>query len=266
VASARAQLEQARVNLERTTVEAPFDGRVREKQADVGQSVTPGTPLGRVFASDYAEVRLPVPVAELAYLDVDLTGAMEDGPETLLAADLAGERRTWPARIVRTAGAVDADTRMLALVARVDRPYGEKPGEKPGEAKHAVAAPLPMGLFVEATIAGRRAEGVIVLPRSALRDGLGGLEGPDLGDPGDRRRQGSGRVLVVEPGAGGEDGSGPDRLRFREVRLLRLSGDRAVVSGGLEEGERIVVSPLETPVDGMAVRVAGDGAQRKGAR
>lgn len=249
--SARAQLEQARVNLERTSVEAPFDGRVREKQADLGQSVSPGTPLGRVFATDYAEVRLPVPVDQLAYLEVDLTGAMEDGPGVALSAELAGARRTWPARIVRTAGAIDADTRMLGLVARVDRPYGDRPGEPAAVA----GVPLPMGLFVDATIAGRPVEGVIVLPRSALREPPGGSGRPSgrgSGD-GDARSAGTrGHVLVVEPG---EDGN-PGRLRFRPVRLLRLEGDRAVISEGLEPGEKVAISPLDAPVDGMAVRVA----------
>lgn len=262
--SARAQLEQARVNLERTTVEAPFDGRVRAKEADVGQSVSPGTPLGRVFGTDYAEVRLPVPVAQLAYLDLDLTGAMSDGPETALTADLAGARRTWPARIVRTAGAIDADTRMLGLVARVDRPYGNRPGEPAAVA----GAPLPMGLFVDATIAGRPAEDVIVLPRSALRERpeasgdriRGGrtrdpvAEGPEEGALGAGSPRQWAHVLVVDPA----DGDGPDRLRFRRVRLLRLEGERALISEGLEEGERVAVSPMDAPVDGMAVQVTED--------
>lgn len=271
--SARAQLEQARLNLERTTVRAPFAGRVREKTADVGQSVTAGAALGRIFATDYAEVELPVPVAQLGYLDVDLTGAMDDGPAVTLGASLGGTRHTWPARIVRTAGAIEPRTRMLGLVARVDRPLD--PARRRGSgATAASAAPLPMGLFVDATIAGRRAEGVYVLPRAAMREGArreeatSGATNPD-GAPGDRTETASldrptGWVLVAEPSDGSSDapGGSPDggaeetaRLRFRAVEILRRDGDRVIVSSGLAPGERVAISPLDTPVDGMAVRL-----------
>jgi len=264
VASAKAQREQARLNLERTTVRAPFAGRVREKMADVGQSVTPGAALGRIFATDYAEVELPVPVAELGYLDVNLTGAMADGPAVTLGASLGGARHTWPARIVRTAGAIEARTRMLGLVARIDRPLDPSRGS---------ATPLPMGLFVDATIAGRRAEGVFVLPRAAMREGdrpeetASGAASPasEAGRAGETASldRPTGWVLVADQAPGPSDAprDGADgveetaRLRFRKVEILRLDGDRVIVSSGLRPGERVAISPIDTPVDGMAVRL-----------
>lgn len=242
--SARARLERAEVDLQRTRVVAPFDGRVRQKLADVGQSVTPGARLGQVFATDSAEVRLPVPISELRFLEVDLTQPMADGPAVELTADLAGERRSWPARLVRSAGEIDPATRMLGLIARVDRPYA--PREEAG------GVPLTMGLFVDATIAGRREEGLIVLPRGALREGPAGAASEDPA---------TGWVLTVERGtetaaSGAADDGEYDRLRFRRVEVLREVGDRAVVSGGLEAGDLVAISPIDTPVDGMAVRVA----------
>ena len=234
VAAAKAGVERARLDLSRTSVAAPFLGRVEEKQVDVGQSVTPGTPLATVYAVDYAEIRLPVPVTELEYLDLDLAAEMERGPPVALSATLGGTRRTWRGRVVRTAGGIDPQTRMLPVVARVDRPYGEAARE--------AGSPLPVGLFVEAEIAGRSAEDVFVLPRAALRETGRWREGEPS------------KVLVVEPGAGDE----PARLRFREVWILRLVGDEAVISRGLDAGELVCVSPLETPTDGMVVRVTRD--------
>ncbi|MFP3941978.1 MAG: efflux RND transporter periplasmic adaptor subunit [Thermoanaerobaculia bacterium] len=237
--AARSAVDKARLDLERTSVEAPFPGRVEAKQADLGQSVSPGTPLATVYAIDYAEIRLPVQVSELGYLDLDLapgggddpSGSVDSGPEVLLSAQLGGGRHTWRGRIVRTAGGIDPETRMLPVIARVDRPFGEAARE--------AGAPLPVGLFVEARIAGREAEGVYVLPRSAMRRT-------------GRWREGElGAVLVAESASGDE----PARLRFRDVRILRVVGDEAVVSAGLEPGDLVVVSPLETPTDGMPVRV-----------
>ena len=92
VAAARAALLNAERNLERTEIRAPFAGRVRQKQVDVGQFVSPGSPLGTVYAVDYAEIRLPLPDEELAFLDLPLVyrgeAAKKSGPEVDAARDL----------------------------------------------------------------------------------------------------------------------------------------------------------------------------------
>lgn len=217
--AAQAALAAAELDLSRTTVRAPFHGRVRDKLADLGQFVGPGTPIVRAYATDYAEIRLPVSLEDLAFLDVDLGGLGADPLPVDLSAQVAGGRPTWPARVVRTAGEVDPATRMLELIARVDRPY-EQPGRPP----------LAVGLFVEAKIEGRRVDGVVDLPRTALRGGD--------------------RVLVVDD---------ESRLRFRDVTVLRREGNRTLIAAGLTPGEKVCTSPLETPIDGMRVRLAEGG-------
>ncbi len=220
--AAEAALEQARLNLERTRVRAPFDGRVRSKLADRGQYVGRGTRLAEVYSTDVAEVRLPVPKSELAFLELDLNNPLAtDGPAVELSTELGRERLTWPARVVRTGGEFDQRTRMLDLFARVDDPLGRRAAD---------ATPLPMGLFVDAEIAGLTVGDAVTLPRSALRDGD--------------------RVLVVDDG---------ERLRFRDVEVLRRGHDQVVIIGGLASGELICVSPLETVVDGMRVRTLVEG-------
>ena len=73
--SAQAQLDQARRNLERTTVRAPFSGRVRQRTVGVGQSVGPGTALGTIFAIDFAEVRLPIAARDMPFLILQINFA-----------------------------------------------------------------------------------------------------------------------------------------------------------------------------------------------
>ncbi len=221
LAAAEASLEVAERNLRRTSIRAPFLCRVREKMVDVGQYVTPGVPVASIFAIDYVEVRLPIPDAELAYLDLPFNyrgdQAQEDGPDVLLHADFAGKRREWLGRIVRVEGEIDPVSRVVYAVAQVDDPYGRKAG---GE-----AMPLAIGLFVEVDIAGREIEGAVVLPRSAVRN--------------------HNTVLVVDD---------ESRLRFREVDVLRLGGDEAIVVDGLDRGDKVCVSMLEAVTDGMKVR------------
>jgi RND family efflux transporter MFP subunit len=219
VAAAEAALAQARLDLERCTLRAPFAGRVWQKRVDAGQYVRKGDEVARIYSVDYAEVRLPVPLADLAYVDLPLAGAeaRDGGPAVLLSARLGGETVQWPGRVVRTLGEVDVRTRMVTAVARVEDPYGRQ--ARPPR------APLAVGLFVEAEIEGRPAGPVYLIPRAAMR-------GPD-------------RVMVVDA---------QERLRLRLAQVVRLEGERVVLRGGVEPGDRVCLSPLDAPVDGMRVR------------
>lgn len=223
LAAAEADLRMAQLNLERTVIRAPFGGRLAEKAVDVGQYVSHGQPVATIHAIDYAEVRLPIPHQELRFLDVPLSYRDGDapGPEPFVAlkSNFTGRETTWPARIVRTEGEVDDRTRMIYLVARVIDPYGRN-----GESGR---PPFAIGLFVEAEIAGKTVHDAVLLPREALQNG-------------------EERVLIVDE---------EDRLRYREVEVVRLQGEEAVIDGrSFGTGERICVSALDIVVDGMQVR------------
>lgn len=132
---ARAGLEQARRDLERSQIRAPFDGRVRDEHVDIGQFVTRGNVLGRLYATDYAEIRLPIPDHEIAFLDlpdprIATPETLREGPEVILRAVFAGRPFEWRGRIVRTEAEIDAKSRMMNVVARVDDPYRESDAER----------------------------------------------------------------------------------------------------------------------------------------
>ncbi|MCR9276659.1 MAG: efflux RND transporter periplasmic adaptor subunit [Pseudomonadaceae bacterium] len=216
---ARAAFRQAQIDLNRTTITAPFDGLVRSESVDVGQFIGRGTNIGTIYASDSVEVRLPLADSQLAYLalPVGVQGQIAEDmqPNVTLSAYYAGQDLTWTGKIVRTESEIDSRSRMINVVARVDTT--------------SQAIPLAVGLFVEATIEGALAREVVVLPRSALRNGE--------------------QVLVVDS---------DNRLQFRDVKLLRLHKDEVLIRSGLQAGERVCVSPLQTAVDGMRVETIAD--------
>ena len=220
--AARASQEQAGLALERTRIRAPYEGRVLTKIVDLGQYVNPGAPVARIYAVDYAEIRLPVPHEQLAYLDLVYNARSElapaSRPKARVHADFAGAPHTWQGEIVRIEGEIDARTRMVNLVARVEAPYDR--GDDQGR------APLLAGLFVEVEILGRVARNIAVIPRTALR--------------------GANQVLVID---------NDDRLRFRQVDLLRLEAENALIRSGLAGGERVCISTLDAVVEGMQVRI-----------
>ena len=219
-----AAAEQAERDLGRTEIRAPYRGRVREEGVDVGQFVNRGQAVAKLYAVDFAEVRLPIPDEELAYLDLPMlyrgeNGDGAEGPQVLLSARFAGAQHTWRGRVVRTEGEIDPKSRMVHVVARIADPYLRE-GDRP---------PLSVGLFVEAEILGQEVTDVVVVPRRALR--------------------GKNTVWVVDA---------ESRLRFRSVEVLRTARDQAVIGAGIDGADRVCISVLEAAVDGMRVRVAGD--------
>ena len=222
VAGAEAGLERAERDLERADIVAPYAGRVRRKDVDIGQFVRVGDAVATIYAVDVAEVRLPLPDEQLAFLDLPLSyrgGADQPQPRVTLRATFAGEAHEWQARIVRTESEIDPVSRMVHAVAEVVDPYAPGPNRR--------RPPLAVGMYVEAEIAGRTARGIAVVPRVALR--------------------GRDQVLVVDA---------EDRLSFREVDILRATTDAIYVQRGLADGELVVVSPLDTPTEGMRVQLA----------
>jgi RND family efflux transporter MFP subunit len=159
VDSALAQLEQARRNLERAKVRAPFDGRVLERLVGLGQSVSPGTRLGTIYAIDYAEVDLPLSGKDLGFVRLPET-AGDPALEVVLQDAVNPGESSWKARIVRTQGTLDPSSLELFAIARIEDPFGRESG----------LPPLRIGQPVLATIHGKVLEKVVEIPRSAIRE------------------------------------------------------------------------------------------------
>lgn len=225
LSAAEAAVADAELDLERTRVRSPFDARVRSEQVDVGQFVARNTELARLYPTDRVEVVLAVADAELFALEHDALRGEGTPPPVELRADFGGAERLWHGRVVRSEGEIDVATRTVRLVAEVDDPFVLAPGDDPAR------VPLELGLYVRATILGRTLPDIARLPRAALR-------------PGDV-------VFVID---------GEDRLWRREVEVVRRDRESIYVSAGLQSGERVCLSPLETAVDGMRVRVHAEGA------
>lgn len=222
LASARAALEAAlaaeeaaKRNLDRCEIRAPFDGMVARAGVRPGQFAALATPLGELFATDVAEVRLPLIASDLSFIDLPRPGAkvaLVQAPKVTLS----GWGAEWVGRVVRSEGTVDPLNRMVYVVAQITDPYG-----LPND----TVAPLRSGMFVQASIEGRTQEGVVVLPRHALR--------------------GKNQVWIVSE----------NKLTFRTVKVAFADAKQVIVAAGIQPGEQVVVSLLAAVVDGMGVKV-----------
>lgn len=218
VQSAEATLFRARQDLERTKVKANFDALIKSKSVGLGQYVNTGSQVANLYGTNTAEVRLPIPDQQLAYLNLPKQGDENTYPDVRLSGIFAGEEKEWFGKLVRTEGVVEESNRLTYLVAQIDDPYGLDP-------KTNRDTSLRFGTFVKAEIAGKEQEGLITLPRQALYYNKQVL------------------TLVNE-----------NEIKLADVTLARTESNTIFVSGGLEDGQEIIVTPVQNPANGMKVK------------
>lgn len=219
VASAQAALKQAQLNLKRTCITAPFSGRIRSEQIDIGQVVRAGGSVATLSGSDEVEVIVSLPFDDLRWLQVPgPNGGSGSAAVVTLPGNASG--RSWNGEVDRSLGEVDARGRMLQVAVRVADPYLLRE-------KSAAPPYLEVGMFVDVQFTGPQLKQVIELPRRALRD--------------------NDRVWLMDP-----DG----KLRIRPVEVLRRQRESVLIGSGLEAGETVVLTTLNAAADGLRLRTA----------
>lgn len=216
LAAAEAALRSAELDLNRASIRAPFTGRLRERRANVGDYVGPGSPVAVMFATDVMEIRVPLTDADLASMRIPVgftATSANPGPAAHVSNVTGGRINAWEGRLVRTEASVDARTRLVYGVVEVRDPFN---------ARH--AAPLAPGMFVSARLEGSSRETLVAAPRSALK-----------------RNE---FVYVV---------TADNTIDVREVRAAQTTADEVLFREGVADGERVVVSVLTSPRQGMAV-------------
>lgn len=221
--AARARLRQAEIELERTRILAPYDGRILAKKVDLGQFVSPGNPLAEIYASDAVEIRLPISSEEQQYLQLpeNYQGerqAEQPGARVLFSSQVGKQTHQWQGRLIRTEGSVDIRSRQLFVVGQIDDPYTHEEGRPP----------LKIGQFLEARIFGQQLEDVFVLPRLAVR--------------------GEKTILLVDA---------DNRLRRQELEIIWRDEKSLVARGPSLAGARLSLTALPFAADGIEVDISG---------
>lgn len=226
LADAQASYRQAELDLERTEIKAPFNAIIETREVELGQYVNRAQSIAVLYGADEVEVRVPLAIRQLGYLDIPLGSRGElsqsEAPDVTLRGFYGGEEHIWKGTLVRTEATIDANSNTVQTIIRVQQPVE-------ANNKHSsfgnTPIPLPVGLFVQAEIVGKQVDDVIALPRSVVRN--------------------NNQVLVVDA---------ENKMYFREIEIFRLEEDRVLISGGLLPGEFICTSPIQAVVDGMSVQ------------
>ncbi len=219
VASARASLKQAELDLSRTRITAPFNCRIRSEEVDVGQVVRSGEKAGLLAGTDEAEIVVPLSQEELRWLTIPGPGSEQPGSKATVRLAKGKDHFSREGRIVRSLGEVDPEGRMARVVVAVDDPYHLQ------DPSGGNAADLDLGMFVEVAMQGKVLPEVFVLPRKTLREGE--------------------TVWIVGP---------EEKLTIRKVDVIRRERNEVLIQEGLRDGERVVLTALPGAAEGMKLR------------
>jgi len=220
VAAAQAALDRARLDLKRTVVKSPFNAIVAERTVDVGSTTAPGSPVATIVGTDEYWVRVSLPVSELKWLQIPGITGSEGSPVRVHCRAAWGSGVTREGRIERFMTELEHQGRMAQLLVRVTDPLDLK---RPADQRR----PLVLGSYVRVKIEGAPLGDTVQVPRGAVRDGK--------------------QVWIMA-----EDNT----LELRSI-VVRWSGEEDVfVSEGLNNGDKLILSDIATPVQGMDLRTA----------
>jgi RND family efflux transporter MFP subunit len=222
LAAARARLDaaeaswgNAKVNLSRTRLVAPFDAVVSSESLDVGQYVGPGAPVARLMGTDRYRVRVSIPVHEMSLLDVPPLNAEQGSVARIRQSLIDGTVLEREGFVLRGLGELDSQTRTAGILVAIDDPLDPTAG-----------MPILPGAYVDVTLVGKTTDDLVRVPRVAVSQGD--------------------RVWIATSDA---------TLASRAVTAAWGDREFIYVADGLEEGDRVVVTPMALPIVGMPLDV-----------
>ena len=220
--AAKAELAAANLNYNRTKISAPFDGRIMSKSAELGQFMSRGASIGRVFATQTMEVRIPMTDVQISELGLTLGYSARTSGSLGLPATVStlfgSEQHIWKGFVKSVDASVDSTTRLLFATVVVDKPFEQQEGQ---------SVPLVPGLFVDVQLSSPNKLAGLEVPRTALRNGN--------------------QVYVYND----------NKLNIKNVKTVYTSKEMVILSedqaSQLVLGDKVITSPVPGAYEGMPV-------------
>ncbi len=245
--AAKIRKQQAETHLSRTSIRSPYNGRVLERTVDVGQFVTRGTTLGKVFATDSIEVRLPLSLADYELLAIpehyqgEKKPNMKNLPPVNFYMNASQKskgnqptRHMWQGKVVRTSASLDSSTRQIAVIARISKPFARSN-------KDTHTPTIKLGQFLQADILGKHLSNVAIIPTSAVRDGKEIL------------------LLVDDAIDDAIDDVMDHVIKVQTINILHTDNDNVIIATeGIPDNSQLILTLPPFATDGMKVKVFND--------
>ena len=218
----KVMLCQAKLDLEKTSIIALFDGWVLEKGIEKGQHVHAGQYMGSIYKNGALDVEIRIPTKDLKWFVTDLKQDATPDVEIIFRANSSPHK--WRGRVARIKAQMNEKTRTLPVVVEIDK----------DSVKDKIKSRIQLrpGMFVTALIKGKKIKQVFVLPRHVVHTG-------DV-------------VYIMTD----------NRLKIRPVNILRRFKDSVFIDKGLSDGDLVIKTPVSDPADGMKVRINSENRQQ----
>ena len=212
--AAKASYKRAQLNVERTTITAPFNSIVQTKNIDVGQIVAANTPITTLVGTDILWVKASLPASKLPQIVIPSTTNSFGSTAQVTYKPNENVTKTITGKIVQLEAELDPQSKTASVLIEIQNPFD------------AEGLPILPGSFVEIYIEGKNIEEVYAIPSTALREGN--------------------HVLIADPN---------DKMAKKDVVVGWRLHNEVYITSGLEEGDRIITSPVSFPVYGSAVAI-----------
>ncbi|MCK5851202.1 MAG: efflux RND transporter periplasmic adaptor subunit [Kiritimatiellae bacterium] len=221
--AARAQLAQVKLNLARCRVRAPFNAVIRSRNVDVGSQVATQSMLAELAGTDACWVRASLPVGQMRWIE-SAAGPREKGSDVVVSPTPGMDMRAWwHGHVLRKLVDLERAGKQSQILVEIPEPDNPERGK----------GQLLFGAYVRVAISGAELTDIFAIPRRALRGGK--------------------KVWIMAP-----DG----RLDIRDVKVAWADKDLALIRKGVKPGEKLIVTDIGIPINGMLLQAEGSGKSR----
>jgi RND family efflux transporter MFP subunit len=229
VEAARAAVEQAELDLQRTTIRAPFDAHILNRNVNAGSQVSPGENLSRLVGMDVYWVEATLPLAKLRWLSFPGSEDEKGSPVQITNRTVWEESEFREGYLYKLIGSLEGNTRLARVLVAVEDPLVQ-------QSDSMNLQPLIIGSFMEVGIKAREIKDVFRVSRDLIRKNE--------------------TVWVMVD----------NKLQIREVDIPIMDAKYAYITSGLNENEKVVSTNLTTVVNGVSLRTAGSGTASDSAK
>ena len=226
LAASKGKLKLAQLNLDRTTITAPFNGLVLEDNVEIGQIVSPASSIATIVGTDEFEIVVSIPLAKLEWIIIDDANPQRNSKATVSLELGDGRSLVRNAVVSRLSGQVERSGRLAKVILSVSDPINRQ--GVPGRGS------LLLGSYVRVDIEGPEVKGVVEIPRSVLQE--------------------NDTVWVMDA---------ESTLAVRSCDIVVGRTDTVLAKISFQPGDRIITSPMGMAIEGMLLQrladLGGDG-------
>ncbi|MGH1456806.1 MAG: efflux RND transporter periplasmic adaptor subunit [Alphaproteobacteria bacterium] len=215
IASMQAALDIAKLDLERTTLSAPFNAIVTERNTDTGNVISMNDALATLVGTDEYWIEADIPVRSLMWLSFP----KNDETDVKAVITQSDGQATREAALKNMTGMIDENSRLAKILISVPDPLLHGEEQKNGSFM------LNLNDYVHVKIDGKTLQNSYKIPSQYIHDG---------------------QTLWLY-----KDG----KLKIQPVQISYEDRIFVYVASGLDAQEHIITSDIITPVDGMDIQL-----------